>query len=140
MRAAHNWRASALTAALLATIAIPAANARYVRADLGGSLHTYAGMVEAARFSGERVRIDGICASACTLYLNLPPSQICATPRAVFIFHTATDAMLGLPSWQGNETLYQAYPDHVRIAIGRRGGLWLTPIRIKGTALVPGCR
>lgn len=108
--------------------------------DDGGVVQEYAGRVAAARFSGQRVVIDGRCASACTLYLNLPRNQICATARAIFIFHTATDKQLGLPDWRANERLMDTYPSHVRIAIAQRGGLWLKPITIKGTALVPACR
>lgn len=134
---------ASLAAAIALIVAILAGVARAdirIGADPGGVVSAYQARVAAARASGERVVVDGVCASACTLYLNLPASQICATPRAVFVFHSATDELLGLPDWRGNEQLMNAYPPHVRLAIGQRGGLWLTPIRIKGTALAPRCK
>jgi hypothetical protein len=85
------------------------------------------------------VVIDGMCASACTLFLTLPSNQICATPRGRFIFHWATDGRLGLPDRAATERLTDLYPPHVRAAILQRGGLWLNPIVIAGPSLVPRC-
>lgn len=48
--------------------------------DEGGLKHIYEQRVAVARVAGERVIIDGVCASACTLYLTLPAGQVCATP------------------------------------------------------------
>lgn len=111
-----------------------------IRNDRGGEMRAYQARVESVRASGERVIVDGICASACTLFLNLPAGQLCATARARFIFHSAADAQFGIPDWRANEALMNAYPPRVRLEIGRRGGLWLTPIAISGTAIAPACR
>lgn len=128
-----------LISAIASLLAAPAAADIRIRDDAGGVLSVYAERIEAARASRERVIIDGRCASACTLYLTLPSSQICATPRGLFIFHAATDAQFGLPDWRANDALMRAWPPHVQIAIGRRGGLWLNPVTISARELVPAC-
>lgn len=129
-----------LAAVLALALTSPALADIRIGRDLGGNVRDYQSRVQALHHSGERVRIDGVCASGCTLHLNLPRHQICATPRATFVFHSATDAQFGLPNWSVNEELMNAYPPHVRLAIGQRGGLWLKEISIRGTALVPACR
>jgi hypothetical protein len=108
--------------------------------DPGGEVSAYKARVEAARLTGERVIIDGMCTSACTVWLTLPSNQICATPRGRFIFHWATDARLGLPDRAATERLTDQYPPHVRRFIVGRGGLWLEPIMVRGTALAPACK
>jgi len=130
--------AIALVTTALATV--PAIADIVIGRDNGGVVRAYQAKVQALHSSGERVVIDGVCASACTLHLNLPRNQICATRRAVFVFHSATDAQFGIPSWRTNDEVMNAFPPHVRVAIGQRGGLWLNPISIRGTALVPACR
>lgn len=64
--------------------------------------------------SGEIVRIAGYCASACTLHLANP--NTCATPRAVLVFHAASNAA-------GTRFLMAAYPAPVRSWIVAHGGL-----------------
>ena len=68
--------------------------------DSGGRIGTYLTKYEALRKSGQRVVIDGTCASACTLLLGvIPHNRICVTPRAVLAFHAAWD-----PSLTGAQT------------------------------------
>lgn len=38
--------------------------------DLGGDYRSYKSRILSLHHSGERVRIDGVCASGCTLHLN----------------------------------------------------------------------
>ncbi len=123
---------------LAASISIAHAEIR-IENDPGGSLPAYRARVDAARASGERVVIDGKCFSACTLWLTLPRTQICATTRAVFGFHWVTDSRLGLPDRAATEALTDLYPEHVRRFIVGRGGLWLTPIFVRGNVLAPAC-
>ena len=106
--------------------------------DSGGDVRTYVARVDAARKSGERVVIDGFCGSACTIWLTLPPSQICVTPRAVFTFHTASTS-LGLPDPKWNDALLKAWPPRVRYYVLKHGGLWLNPITVRGTAIANRC-
>jgi len=55
--------------------------------DSGGYVDEYYRDLQTFRRSGEVVRFDGKCYSACTMFLSLPPEQICATRRASFGFH-----------------------------------------------------
>ena len=60
--------------------------------DSGGRIGAYLSRYEVLRKSGQRVAIDGTCASACTLLLGvIPHNRICVTPRAVLAFHAAWD-------------------------------------------------
>lgn len=125
--------------AIATIVASPAAADVTITMDRGGSLVAYQARVDAFRASGERVIVDGPCYSACTLYLTLPQGQVCATRRAVFGFHSVLDEQFGLPVPAANDRLMKAYPPNVQLEIGKRGGLWLNLILIRGTALVKGC-
>jgi hypothetical protein len=62
----------------------PAPSTERILDDSGGRIGTYLTRYEALRKSGQRVAIDGTCASACTLLLGvIPHNRICVTPRAV---------------------------------------------------------
>lgn len=128
-----------LVTALLAVVMITVARADIIiRNDGGGNVAVYKGRVAAVLASGERVVIDGLCGSACALYLSLPPSQICATSRGRFVFHAATTE-LGLPHPLTNDAVLRAYPPRVRNYILQRGGLWITPITASARMFVRAC-
>lgn len=128
-------------AVLINAVAIIAAKADIrITSDPGGNLQTYQAAVESVRRSGEKVIIDGACNSACTLWLSLPASQICVTPRAVFGFHAATNSDTGLPNPSATDALWHSYPARVQIAIGKRGGLWINTIYVPGREVARGCR
>ena len=78
--------------ALLLVILLPAsarADVRITR-DFGGHVDQYKKRYAEIRDRGERVIIDGICNSACTLVLGIVPlNKICVTPRASMGFHQA---------------------------------------------------
>jgi hypothetical protein len=60
------------------------------RKDYGGFIDQYKRKYAAIRDSGERVIIDCVCNSFCTLVLGIVPlNRICATPRGSLGFHTA---------------------------------------------------
>ncbi|MFY9769844.1 MAG: hypothetical protein WAK04_06375 [Xanthobacteraceae bacterium] len=83
-----------------AATATAAAPAERILDDSGGRIGSYLNRYEALRKSGQRVVIDGTCASACTLLLGLiPHDRICVTPRAVLAFHATWD-----PSLTGAQT------------------------------------
>ena len=114
--------------------------------DSGGRIGAYLSRYEVLRKSGQRVAIDGTCASACTLLLGvIPHNRICVTPRAVLAFHAAWD-----PSLTGAQTnapatkyLWSHYPDNVRRWIARHGGLKSQTIYLGGrelAAMFPICR
>ncbi len=97
--------------------------------DFGGYVDQYKAKYAALRDNGERVVIDGICNSACTLVLGIVPlSRICVTPRASLGFHQAYydkrwTAGLRVTSIAGTDELMSFYPPTVKDWIARHGGL-----------------
>src|SRR5581483_1474141 len=125
-------RRGVLCALLGAALALPpaAAGADYrITRDHGGDVEKYKATYTRLRDKGERVIIDGICNSACTLVLGIVPlSRICATPRASLGFHQAYyDKSLTfgvkVTSYAGTADLMSYYPDSVKDWIERHGGL-----------------
>src|SRR3954447_12755793 len=86
--------------------------------DPGGRLVTYMRKFAGLRESGERVIIDGTCASACTIVLGaVPRERICITPRARLGFHAAWEfGQAGRPVTNPMATrfLLAMYPSSVR--------------------------
>ncbi|HKY85786.1 MAG TPA: hypothetical protein VJL90_03395 [Pseudorhodoplanes sp.] len=114
---------------LLALLSVPAhADVRITR-DFGGHVDQYKKRYAAIRDSGERVIIDGICNSACTLVLGIVPlNKICVTPRAAMGFHQAYydkryTAGLYVQSYAGTDELMSYYPDTLKGWIEQQGGL-----------------
>jgi len=97
--------------------------------DHGGDIKQYEAKYERLRDAGERVVIDGICNSACTLVLGIVPAKhICVTPRASLGFHLAYfdqrwTAGIKITSYAGTQELMQYYPQPVKDWIARHGGL-----------------
>jgi hypothetical protein len=123
---------------LMAGIAAASATVR-IADDTGGQIGDYLAKFKALRASGERVEIDGTCASACTMLLGtVPRSRICVTPRAVLEFHSAWDPTPSggtATSEAGNQILWSTYPDQVRKWVRRHGGLNSRIIKLSGAAL-----
>jgi hypothetical protein len=90
-------KARVVFAAMLLMISIPSGSATVrISDDHGGRIGDYLAKYQALRLSGERVAIDGICASACTMILGaLPRNRICVTPQATLQFHAAWDSTPG---------------------------------------------
>lgn len=109
---------------LISGIAAASAGVR-ISEDTGGRIGDYVAKYRAMRSSGERVEIDGTCASACTMLLgSIPRSRICVTPGARLVFHSAWDpAGDGAVAADGNRILWSSYPESVRRWIRRHGGL-----------------
>src|SRR6201993_5619925 len=82
-----------LAAVLLMLGFAPATATVRIANDTGGQIGPYLAKYRALRASGERVEIDGTCASACTMLLGIiPRNRICVTSRARLVFHSAWDA------------------------------------------------
>jgi hypothetical protein len=105
-----------------------AADYRITR-DHGGLVDRYKLKYAAIRDHGERVIIDGICNSACTLVLGIVPlRRICVTPRASLGFHMAyydTTRTFGIKvlSYEGTADVMSYYPAIVKEWISHHGGL-----------------
>ena len=110
--------------------------------DFGGFVEEYKGKYTKVRDRKERVIIDGICNSACTLVLGIVPlNRICVTPRASLGFHQAYydkrwTAGLRVTSVAGTDELMSYYPSPVKAWIAKKGGLTAQMKRVfNGTEL-----
>src|SRR5215469_157865 len=109
--------------------ATPAHAVLHITRDHGGYVEEYKAKYKRIRDSGERVVIDGICNSACTLVLGIVPlNKICVTPRASLGFHQAYYDKaftfgIKVTSATGTYDLMSYYPDTAKDWIRRNGGL-----------------
>ena len=84
-------RITPLVALLLSVLAAtPARAVLHITRDHGGYVEEYKAKYKQIRDRRERVVIDGICNSACTLVFGIVPlNKICVTPKASIGFHQA---------------------------------------------------
>jgi hypothetical protein len=129
--------------ALLLSSLLAAASARadlHITRDHGGYVREYKAKYERIRARKERVIIDGICNSACTLVLGIVPiNRICVTPRASLGFHQAYYDKaftfgIKVTSSEGTSDLMSYYPHAVKDWIRRNGGLTAEMKKIKNGA------
>jgi hypothetical protein len=122
-------------AAILLVLSTSATAADYrITRDHGGDVDVYKEKYAKIRDRGERVVIDGICNSACTLVLGIVPlNRICVTPKASLGFHQAYTEMLGfkMMSYAGTADLLTYYPQSAKDWIKRNGGLTPQMKRVK---------
>ncbi|MDO9560146.1 MAG: hypothetical protein Q7J60_00850 [Bradyrhizobium sp.] len=97
--------------------------------DHGGYVTEYKAKYERIRDRKERVIIDGICNSACTMVFGIVPmNKVCVTPRASLGFHQAYYDKaftfgIKVTSSEGTSDLMSYYPRPVKDWIQRNGGL-----------------
>src|SRR6184192_4369760 len=114
---------------LLLVAASPARADLHITGDHGGFVSEYKAKYERIRDRHERVIIDGICNSACTLVFGIVPmNKVCVTPRASLGFHQAYYDKaftfgIKVTSSEGTSDLMSYYPDTVKDWIRRNGGL-----------------
>ncbi|MGO3932649.1 hypothetical protein NP284_30590 [Rhodopseudomonas pseudopalustris] len=135
-------RCFVLALVLPAILISPARADLRITRDHGGYVEEYKAKYERIRQNGERVIIDGICNSACTLVLGIVPNnRICVTPRASLGFHQAYYDKaytfgIRVTSVEGTSDLMAYYPATVKEWIRRNGGLTPEMKKIKnGTDL-----
>lgn len=140
-------RLKVLALALVIIGAEPALATVTIDNDLGGQIGAYLTKFQALRRSGERIVIEGTCASACTMLLGIiPRNRICVMPQAVLEFHTAWDPSPAggqISSPAGNRILWSYYPNDIRKWIEWHGGLGSRILYLRGAALralLPACR
>jgi hypothetical protein len=105
--------------AALFAIAASAAQAETIEIsdDKGGFVTLYQQKWEKLAAQKDNVRINGICASACTLLTGyFPRKDICVTPNAVLGFHAGTFPFV-------TDILLKVYPDDIKKWIDAHGGL-----------------
>lgn len=124
-----------LTLLLLAVA--PARANLHITNDHGGYVEEYKAKYERIRDRHERVIIDGVCNSACTLVFGIVPlNKICVTPRASIGFHQAYYDKaftfgIKVTSAEGTSDLMSYYPDPLKDWIRRNGGLTTEMKKIK---------
>jgi hypothetical protein len=117
--------------------AAPAAADYVITRDHGGLVEKYKAKYAVIRDKGERVVINGICNSACTLLLGIVPlNRVCVTPKASLGFHQAyLDKAytfgVKVVSASGTSDLMSYYPVPVKDWITRNGGLTPEMKRVK---------
>ena len=105
--------------------------------DYGGLVEQYKKKFSKIRDQKERVIIDGVCNSACTLVLGIVPlNRICVTPNATLGFHQAyydKSWTMGVKvtSYAGTADLISYYPSTVKDWLSRHGGLTPEMKRVK---------
>lgn len=112
-----------MIACLAAVLLSATASARTIKEDNGGRLETYWDQVQAAAHVKEKIRFDGPCRSACTLFLLLPERQLCATPRVQFWFHQPYGGDTPQDDREAVQFMATHYPKWVRGWLRERGGL-----------------
>jgi hypothetical protein len=118
--------AATLTLSMAIAGATPAfswqSNAHTVREDNGGRIIDYAIKMKRMERDRRAIRFDGRCDSACTLFLALPASNACVTPRARFGFHLPNGSSPKANS-EAASFLLNSYPGWVRNWLQSNGGL-----------------
>ena len=110
-------------------VAGPARAELRITRDHGGYVEEYKVKYARVRDRQERVVIDGVCNSACTLVFGIVPiNKICVTPRASLGFHQAYYDKaftfgIKVNSAEGTSDLMSYYPETVKDWIRRNGGL-----------------
>ena len=122
---------------LVLVAATPARAELHITRDHGGYIEEYKAKYQQIRDTHQRVIIDGICNSACTLVFGIVPmNKICVTPRASIGVHQAyydkafTFGMK-VTSLEGTSELMSYYPDPLKDWIRRNGGLTTEMKKIK---------
>jgi hypothetical protein len=109
--------------------AAPARADLHITRDHGGYVDEYKTKYQRIRDRHERVIIDGICNSACTMVFGIVPlNKVCVTPRASVGFHQAYYDKaftfgIKVTTAAGTSDLMSHYPDAVKDWIRRNGGL-----------------
>ena len=122
---------------LLCLAASPVRADLHITRDHGGYVEEYKAKYAHIRDNHERVIIDGICNSACTLVFGIVPmNKICVTPRASLGFHQAYYDKaftfgIKVTSIEGTSDLMSYYPQPVKDWIRRNGGLTTEMKKIK---------
>lgn len=78
-----------------------------IRHDGGGNVVTYMGRMLTLK---PNAKIDGWCASACTIYL----AKACVTPRSTLMFHAAFDERKKQIDVRMTESMSKFYPEPLR--------------------------
>ena len=93
-----------------------------VDGDSGGNIAQYIIRTEEYRIAQTQVSFAGRCDSACTLFLNLAPEQICLQQDAYFRFHAPIAHSVRVEQ-MAMAIMMERYPGWVKDWIFLQGGL-----------------
>src|SRR6476646_6753360 len=134
-------RITSLVLLLLAVlVASPARADLHITRDHGGYVEEYKTKYQRISDRHERVIIDGICNSACTLVFGIVPmNKICVTPKASVGFHQAYYDKaftfgIKVTSMEGTYDLMSYYPETVRVCFCFNGTATTEMKKIKNGA------
>lgn len=120
-----------------------------IRVDYGGEVATYSARVSAYLKRKVTVRIEGECASACTMVTALRADRICVGRDAklelhqAYLFNPFDPLDTTMRNEAGTAELMRHYPRRLRNWIAGKGGLTSELIILKGDELarvMPACR
>jgi hypothetical protein len=95
--------------------------------DPGGVITDFAKKYIAIEKTGVTVKVDGLCASACTMVLAyLPADRICMTERGSFGFHLASSD--GEDNPELTKAWFRIFPDWVLEWVVAHGGVEDNPM------------
>jgi hypothetical protein len=93
-----------------------------VKRDGGGIIRDYLQYYQTIRASGDEIRIDGKCYSACTIFTGVIPSwRVCVTDRAELGFHSARYSIDNSYAEEATMEMWEAYPPRLRKMLMDRG-------------------
>ena len=121
-------------------------NEIHIGKDYGGNVLEYIEKYSEWREGDMKVRVDGLCISACTLMLGLlPKKNVCADDTAHFGFHSARYAT-GEFAWEATRLIWNTYPEKVKKMLidkgwnGEENTAHNELVWLKGTDILPMCQ
>lgn len=89
--------------------------------DGGGIVIDYMADIEYSDSNNQEIRIEGDCASACTMKLGA--KKVCIYPDATLYFHEAFVPRTGLRSDIASYFLYDKYPPKIKQWVNKKNAL-----------------
>jgi hypothetical protein len=93
-----------------------------ISSDYGGNINDYLAQRGELLRQFAIVKIEGPCASACTLMLGLPPGRVCVGAHAKLGFHLASSNSEESAKLADAQFM-ESYPGKVRAWVQKHGGL-----------------
>jgi hypothetical protein len=120
---ARFWALASMVGALFLFQA-PATAAVVITDDGGGIITEFEQRYSTLKAADQLVILDGDCASACTLVLNIMPRErVCITPRVRLGFHSAAirrNFQIEF-SQAGTDMVFKAYPEVIKKLLRSKG-------------------
>lgn len=93
-----------------------------IKQDNGGVIRDYLQYYQTIRASGDEIRLDGGCYSACTIFTSvLPAWQVCYTDNAELGFHSARWSIDNSYAGPATMEMFEAYPPKLQKMLKEKG-------------------